>query len=95
MASREVQVRWMSYAAMRAERRGFPQAAVEQILLHTTERYTETATGRRVAIGHIARALVLVVYETEDPDTLVPVTMHTTTRRQIASRVQRGELSYG
>ena len=95
MARSDLQVRWMGYAVMRAARRGFPQAAVEQILLHSTERYAEPATGRRVAIGRIARALVLVVYETDGPDTLVPVTMHTTTRRQIASRVQRGDLSYG
>lgn len=70
-----------------ARLRGFDLAAVESILRFSGERYTDTATGRSVAVGRDGHRLVMVPYERKEDD-LTPVTVHVTTRQQINSRVR-------
>lgn len=73
----------------RIKLRGFDQSRIEEILRYTDERYFDTATQRMIAIGKHDKRLVLIPYEQND-DTIVPVTIHATTRQQIKFRVQNG-----
>ena len=82
-----MEVAWTEYFRYRATLRGFDLDRIEEILKHSTERCVDTATDRRIAVGRCGRALVLVPYET-DNEVIIPITVHATTRRQIALRVQ-------
>jgi len=63
---------------------------VREILVYSEERYLDTDTGRRVAVGrHDAQRLVLIPYEATD-EALRPVTVHATTRQQITFRIRTG-----
>lgn len=44
----------------RARVRGFELEKLEQIVLHSTERYHDSETGRPVVIGHYGKKLVIV-----------------------------------
>ena len=82
-------IAWTEYFRYRAVLRGFDLDEIGEILKHSRERYVDAATGRHVAIGYCGKMLVLVPYETSG-DVVTPVTVHATTRRQIAFRVQTG-----
>jgi hypothetical protein len=82
-------VAWTDYFRYRATLRGFDLGRIEEIVKHTTERYVDTATDRRIAVGRCGKTLVLVPYETSN-EVITPITIHVTTRRQIAFRVQTG-----
>lgn len=84
-----MEVAWTEYFRYRAALRGFDLDRIEEIVKHSTERYVDTATNRRIAVGRCGKALVLVPYETSN-EVITPITVHTTTRRQIAFRVQTG-----
>ncbi len=77
-----MRVEWTDYMKYKARLRGFDLAKIEEIVKHSVERYFDIETGRRVAIGHHDRMLVLVPYEAT-PDIITPITIHTTTRQQI------------
>jgi len=68
-----VQIRWTSYLIFRAELRGFDLAILEGIVRSSSERYTDSTTGRRIAIGKHCETLVAIPYEMED-EVMVPVT---------------------
>mgnify|MGYP001352906268 CR=1 FL=1 len=85
-----MEVTWTDYFRYRAARRGFD---LDEIVKHSTERYVDTATDRRIAVGHCGKTLVLVPYETGN-EVITPITVHATTRRQIAFRVQTGRFVY-
>jgi hypothetical protein len=85
----EPEIRWTGYLKYRAKLRGFDLAGIERILRYSTERYMDTATGRRVVVGHHNRDLVLIPYERQG-DVVVPVTVHVTSRKQIRFRVKSG-----
>jgi hypothetical protein len=74
--------------------RGYDLATVEHILRYSSERYVDTVTGRMVAIGRHEKLLLLIPYE-QKGDTLAPVTIHTTSRQQINSRLRSGRLKNG
>lgn len=80
---------WTEYLKYRAKLRGFDLAHVEQILRHSGERYDDQATGRLVAVGRSGATLVLVPYETEG-ESVIPVTVHRTTRQQVTARLKSG-----
>jgi hypothetical protein len=80
---------WTDYMRYRAQLRGFDLATIEQIVRFSGERYFDTATLRRVAVGKHAGQLVMIPYEQED-DLLTPVSIHATTRQQINLRRQTG-----
>jgi len=85
----EVKIRWTEYMKYRVLLRRFDLAKVEHILRYSSERYLDTATGRRVAVGRHRRHLVLIPYE-QEATTMTPVTIHVTSRRQIDFRVKSG-----
>jgi len=89
-----MEVAWTEYFRYRAALRGFDLDRIEEILKHSTERYVDTATDRRIAVGRCGRTLVLVPYETSN-EGMTPITVHATTRRQIAFRVQTGRFVHG
>jgi uncharacterized DUF497 family protein len=77
------------YIKYKAVSRGFELEQIEQILRYSEERYFDTATHRMIAIGKHDNRLVMIPYET-DTDTIMPVTIHTTTRQQIKFRLKTG-----
>ena len=85
----EAKTVWTDYVKYRAGVRGFDLAIIEQIVRYSTERYIDTATGRFVAIGRHDQRLVMIPYERKG-NTVTPVTIHATSRRQINSRVKSG-----
>ena len=80
---------WTEYFKHRARLRGFELAVVEQIVQFSEERYFDTATQRRVVVGHHGSLLVIIPYE-QQGETVTPVTIHSTTRQQIAFRLRTG-----
>jgi hypothetical protein len=82
---------WTDYMKYRLSLRGYDLATVENILRYSSERYLDTATGRVVAIGRHERLLVIIPYE-RDGATIIPVTIHATSRQQINSRLKSGRL---
>lgn len=73
----------------RARVRGFDLEKLEQIVLHSTERYYDTETGRAVVIGRYDKKLVILPYETAE-GVIIPVTAHAITRQQINFRLKTG-----
>ena len=80
---------WTEYLKHRARLRGFDLARIEEIVRFSDERYFDTATQRRVAIGRHGNKLVMIPHEQEG-DTLTPITIHATTRQQTNLRVRVG-----
>lgn len=80
---------WTDYMKYKARLRGFDLAKIEGIVRYSTERYFDTETGRQIAIGSHDNQLVMVAYE-EHPDSVIPITVHATTRQQIRSRIKTG-----
>jgi len=62
---------------------------VEHIVRQSGERYLDTVTGRRIAVGRDKQRLVMIPYEQEG-NMLTPVTIHATSRQQINVRVKSG-----
>jgi hypothetical protein len=82
-------IHWTSYLQFRAQLRKFALSTLEDILRNTSERYTDAATGRRVAIGKHGKTLVAIPYDMEK-DAMIPVTVHATSRQQITYRLRSG-----
>lgn len=82
-------VEWTDYMKYKARLRGFDLAIIENILKSSPERYFDTATGRRVAVGHHDSKLVIIPYEA-DENSITPVTIHVTTRQQTNFRIKTG-----
>lgn len=80
---------WTEYLRHRAQTRGFDLAIVEQIVRFSEERYLDTVTQRRVAVGRHGNLLVVVPYE-QDNANLTPITIHAITRQQINFRRRTG-----
>jgi len=89
----EPTIRWTDYMQYRLKLRGFEPATVEHILRHSAERYLDTATGRLVTVGRHDHRLVMIPYEREG-ETIVPVTIHITSRRQINFRLKSGRFTH-
>jgi hypothetical protein len=73
----------------RTQLRGFDLAEIESILRYGTERYLDTSTGRKVAVGKHREKLVMIPFE-QDGESLTPVTVHKTSRQQINFRISDG-----
>jgi len=82
---------WTDYMRYRLKLRRYELATVEHILRYSAERYVDTATGRLAVIGRHEELLVMIPYERTE-NTLTPVTIHSTNRQQINSRVKSGRL---
>jgi hypothetical protein len=85
----ETQIRWSEYMLYRTKERGYESAKIEEIVRHSAERYTNTDSGRTVIVGRHDERLVLIPIEI-DGSTVVPITVHATTRQQIRFRLQSG-----
>jgi hypothetical protein len=79
--------RWTDYLQHRAASGGLDRALIEHILRYSDERYFDTFTRRRVAVGRHRNRLVMVAYE-QDDSTITPVTVHATTRQQLNFRLR-------
>jgi hypothetical protein len=77
----------------RARSRGFDLDKIEHVVRYSSERYTDTETGRPVAVGRHDDILVLVPYERGE-DAITPVTVHAITRQQIRFRLRTGRFVY-
>ena len=84
---------WTAYMAYRLKLRGFNAADVETCVRYSTERYSDTVTGRRIAVGHCGSGLIMVAYECAE-DRLTPITVHATSRQQINARVTTGRFTH-
>jgi len=93
MTEDHIEIIWTDYMRYRATLRGFDLAKIEQIVRYSGERYFDTATGRRIAVGRLADLVVMIPYDTE-PGSITPVTIHATTRQQINFRLKTGRLIY-
>jgi hypothetical protein len=80
---------WTDYMRYRARLRGFDLDKMERIVRYTGERYVDTATNRRVAVGRHGKTLVAIPYEIEG-SAVTPITVHATTRQQVSFRVRVG-----
>ncbi len=80
---------WTEYMKYKAKLRGFDLAKIENIVKSSAERYSDTTTGRRVAVGHHGNKLVIIPYEADD-NSITPVTIHVTTRQQVDIRIRTG-----
>ncbi|MCH8292098.1 hypothetical protein IH992_13470 [Candidatus Poribacteria bacterium] len=84
---------WTDYLKYKAKLRGFELAKIENIVRYSLERYSDTVTGRRVAVGRHDSKLVMIPYEA-DNDSVTPVTIHVTTRQQIDFRMRTGRFTH-
>jgi RNA:NAD 2'-phosphotransferase (TPT1/KptA family) len=82
---------WTSYLRYRATRRGFDLDLIENILRFSSERYYDVETDRAIAVGKHSGQLVLISYE-QSENTIIPITIHATTRQQIRFRLKTGRL---
>ena len=85
---------WTNYFKYRIKFRGFDLGNVEEILRYSPERYYDTATDRLVVIGKDADIMVMIPYETDEEETILPVTIHATSRQQINYRVKSGRFKH-
>ena len=86
-------VRWTEYMKYRAKLRGFDLTKIENIVKYSTERYSDTITGSRIAVGRHDDKLVMIPYEV-DENLITPVTIHVTNRQQISFRLRTGRFIY-
>jgi len=93
LAGNTIVIVWTEYLRYRAKLRKFDLAKVEEVVRHSTERYLDTATGRFVVVDRHENMLVMIPYET-DVDSMIPITIHATTRQQIRFRLKTGRLTY-
>ena len=80
---------WTAYLQHRARLRGFDLAEIERIVRFSEERYFDTLTQRTVVIGRNREQLLLVAYE-QKQETIIPITVHVTTRQQVVFRLRTG-----
>ena len=86
----KVTVIWTEYFRYRAKLRGFNLSNIEEILRYSTERYYDTARDRLVVIGKDSNILVMIPHESDEDETITPITVHATSRQQIKYRVKSG-----
>lgn len=78
-----------NYLKYKAELRGFKLTKIEDILRYSQERYFDTVTHRRIVVGKHDDRIVAIPYD-DSNESIMPVTIHTTTRQQIKFRLQTG-----
>ena len=89
MTESRIEIVWTDYMKYRARLRGFDLAKIEHIVRYSGERYVDTVTGRLITVGRLDDVLVMIPCETEQ-GSIMPVTIHATTRQQINFRLKTG-----
>ena len=84
---------WSEYIKYRANLRGFELPKIENILRYSEERYFDTITRRMIAVGRHDDLLVMIPYK-KSKDSIIPVTIHATTRQQMNFRLKTGRFVY-
>lgn len=84
---------WTDYIKYKAELRGFNLDEIEKIVKYSKERYFDTITRRLIAVGKYENILVMIPYE-KVSDSIIPVTIHAITRKQINFRIKTGRFVY-
>lgn len=84
---------WTDYMKYRARLREFDLEELEKVVRFSSERYNDEATGRQVVVGKHGDSMVLIPFETLGED-IMPVTVHRTTRQQVAARVRSGRFTH-
>ncbi|MEA3543758.1 MAG: hypothetical protein U9R69_00895 [Thermodesulfobacteriota bacterium] len=85
-----IKIIWTDYFKYRVSLRGFSLLNIEDILRYGTERYYDSVTGRLVVVGKDAHILIMIPHEIESENTIIPITVHATSRKQITYRVKSG-----
>lgn len=88
-----MQITWTDYLRYRARLRGFDLSKLDHLINHSSERYVDAQTGRLIVVGRHDKQLVVVPYE-QNQDTIIPVTVHVTTRQQINLRIRSGRFTH-
>lgn len=83
---------WTGYFEYKSTLRGFDLGRIEHIVRYSAEKYSDTATGRRV-VGRHNSDLLLIPYEADD-ESITPITVHVTTRQQINFRIKTGRYTH-
>lgn len=86
-------ITWTDYMRYRARLRGYDLDEVQKIVRFSSERYVDEATGRQVVVGRHGDTLVAIPLEIQG-ENVVPVTIHRTTRQQIAARLRSGRFKH-
>ena len=81
------------YMDYRTRQRGFDKGRIEEILRYSSERYYDRESGRKVAVGLDRAALIAIPYE-ETVASIIPITVHATSRQQIRFRLNTGRFTY-
>lgn len=82
-------VNWTDYLKYRTKLRGFELEKIEKIVRFSTERYFDNTTNRFIVVGRHGKKWVSIPYEREN-DSITPITIHATTRKQINFRIKSG-----
>jgi len=93
LTERFFSVVWTDYFRYRAELRGYELAQIEEIVRYTSERYFDTRTLRKVAVGKHDSRLITIPYE-ENNEEIIPVTIHAISRQQIKFRLKTGRFRH-
>src|SRR6266536_870957 len=75
---------WTDYLKYRAALRGFDLTRLEEILLHSTERYFDNETRRIVVVGRHDQRLVIIPCDSEGEE-IIPVTIHDSPANSISN----------
>ena len=89
----KLQIIWTDYLIYRANLRGYHIEKIEKILRYSDERYFDVATNRLIVIGRHNDLTVMIPYE-RIKETLIPITIHVITRKQINYRLKSGRFVY-
>ncbi len=84
---------WTDYLKYRAHVRGYELSTIERIVKYGKERYIDITTGRSVVVGRQGEQLVMIPYD-QEKESLIPVTIHATSRQQINFRLKTGRLKH-
>jgi hypothetical protein len=84
---------WTDYMKHRVRLRGFDLAKIERIVRHSTERYSDTVTGRLIIVGRHDEMLVMIPCEAGEAS-ITPIAVHATTRQQVNLRLKTGRFSH-
>jgi hypothetical protein len=83
---------WTEYLKFKAKQRGFDFDKIEDIVRYSSERYYDVITGRRIAVGRHDDNLVIIPYESDEMS-MMPITIHITTRQQVNFRIKTGRFT--
>ena len=58
-----MEIKWTEYVTYRAKLRGFDLDKIEEIIKNSNERYFDSSTNRRIAVGRHGKQLLIIPYD--------------------------------